>query len=252
MMSEKANDTSTARTTAERAVSGVNSAPINLRKSLTGRQRAVRIAAVAGVVLLLPYRLRVTGESAVVSSVGTEATAPADGIVRDVRVKEGDPVKAGDSIGVVVGKDGSTLGPITSPIGGVIATPTHALAAKAGSWVHAGDSVATVLDRGKLIVRVSVPQREVSDTRVGQVAAVKLQGYPGQTLAGRVTGISESTHVVRGEVVVPVEVTLDEAPEWLRPGMRGWTKLGGDVTVIGVLIVRRLARSIWIELWSLF
>lgn len=208
---------------------------------------------VLALVLLVPYQLRVAGVARIVSATPTEALSPVDGVVASITAKEGQAVKAGAVLASVTPDGGRPPLSVSSPSEGVVQTPDHELQSRIGTRVKTGDALCSIVDPQKLLVEVEVLQRELSDVAVGAGAAVKLYGYPGDTLHGRVSHIDDQAHMKDGDAVVAVTVTLDEPAAYVRLGMQGWAKIdSGKLQVIGTLMARRFARSLWVELWSLF
>ena len=104
---------------------------------------------------------------------------------------------------VTVRLDIVKIGNTVTPVGGVI---------------EAGESSLFVIeDLNSLIVRVNVPERELSKLSVGQVAELSLDAVPGRTFTGKIALISPYVNAETATFEVRIRVTDTDA--LLRPGM---------------------------------
>ncbi len=110
---------------------------------------------------------------------------------------------------------------ISAPIAGVI----ESLEMRRGMTVMAGQSVARINGLATVWLEVAVPEMYAATVRVGGNAEVRLAGFAGQTLTGRITTIlptlSEATRSLR------VRVELPNHDGRLRPGLSGQVVLKG-------------------------
>ncbi len=110
---------------------------------------------------------------------------------------------------------------ISAPIAGVI----ESLEMRRGMTVMAGQSVARINGLATVWLEVAVPEMYAATVRVGSTAEVRLAGFAGQTLTGRITTIlptlSEATRSLR------VRVELPNRDGRLRPGLSGQVVLQG-------------------------
>ena len=95
------------------------------------------------------------------------------------------------------------VGNTVTPVGGVIDS--------------ADSSLFVVEDLDSLIVRVNVPERELSKLSVGQVAELGFDAVPGRGYAGKIALISPYINVQTATFEVRIRVTDTDA--LLRPGM---------------------------------
>jgi len=95
------------------------------------------------------------------------------------------------------------VGNTVTPVGGVIDS--------------ADSSLFVVEDLDSLIVRVNVPERELSKLSVGQVAELGLDAVPGRTFAGKIALISP--YVNAATATFEVRIRLTDTDALLRPGM---------------------------------
>jgi membrane fusion protein (multidrug efflux system) len=95
------------------------------------------------------------------------------------------------------------IGNTVMPAGGVIATSDSALF--------------VIEDLDSLILRVNVPERELSKLSVGQVAELGFDAVPGRTFAGKIALISPYVNAETATFEVRIRVTDTDA--LLRPGM---------------------------------
>jgi HlyD family secretion protein len=81
-----------------------------------------------------------------------------------------------------------------------------------------------IADLGTMEAWVEVDETEVVNVELGQPAVIEIDAFPGREFAGRVTEIGNSplrvrTGASREAVDFEVKITLDEAPQSIRPGL---------------------------------
>ncbi|OGQ48459.1 MAG: hypothetical protein A3H42_06045 [Deltaproteobacteria bacterium RIFCSPLOWO2_02_FULL_46_8] len=112
---------------------------------------------------------------------------------------------------------------IKAPLDGVILTVIHEI----GEVVSAGSPVVTLGDRSKLWVRVFVPEGYINRVHMDQPTTIKFDGLS-KKFKGHITTISPMAEFTPRNVQTPeervtqtfaVKVTLDEAPDYIRPGV---------------------------------
>ena len=106
-----------------------------------------------------------------------------------------------------------------------------------GDLVGAGQPFLTLLEPEELWVRVYVPETRLAGVRVGQGAAITVDGISGRIFSGRVTEIRSrgeytprniQTLDQRNDQVFGVKVRFEPAPE-LKPGMAALVRLLPEV-----------------------
>jgi multidrug resistance efflux pump len=140
---------------------------------------------------------------------------------------------------------------VVSPITGVITT--HKLKEKIGGNVRKGDVIAVVHDMNIVTAEISVPERDISEVKLGQRVLLRARAFPQSGFEGKVTLIapiatrpSESL----GERMVLVVTQLENADLLLKPEMSGNAKIYCGKRRLLELMTRRLARFIRVEFWS--
>lgn len=91
-----------------------------------------------------------------------------------------------------------------------------------GTLNNPGTVLLTIADMGTLEAVVEVDETEVVQVALGQPAIVEIDAFPGREFPGSVTEIGNSPIRSGGTqqaVDFLVKVTLDEAPEGIRPGL---------------------------------
>ena len=150
---------------------------------------------------------------------------------------------------------------VRSPVAGTVATPTKELAALVGQEVRQGDLIAKVYELNRLTIEVSVPEREIAAVRVGQPVALKARAYPDRTFRGVVTAIATSADAeppategasatARNPRTILVTSEIDNGSLLLKPGMSGEAKVFGDRLRLVDIVLRRLALTVKVNLWS--
>jgi len=150
---------------------------------------------------------------------------------------------------------------VRSPVSGIVATPARELADLAGQNVQQGSLLAKVYDLKRLTVEVTVPEREIAAVRVGEPVALKARAYPNRTFHGVVTAIATSADAgpsptesasaaARSPRSILVITEIDNDSLLLKPGMSGEAKVFGDRLRIVDVVLRRLALTLKVNLWS--
>jgi multidrug resistance efflux pump len=150
---------------------------------------------------------------------------------------------------------------VRSPVSGIVATPARELADLAGQNVQQGSLLAKVYDLKRLTVEVTVPEREIAAVRVGEPVALKARAYPNRTFHGVVTAIATSADAgpsptespsaaARSPRSILVITEIDNDSLLLKPGMSGEAKVYGDRRRIVDVVLRRLALTVGVNLWS--
>lgn len=91
---------------------------------------------------------------------------------------------------------------LTSPISGVILQRLR----EPGDLIQPGNEVLQIADFNRVQVRVEVSEKELANIRIGQSVNVKLDAFPQETIAGRVTRISPAADATAR--LVPIEVII--------------------------------------------
>jgi len=108
---------------------------------------------------------------------------------------------------------------LVAPASGVVL----ARVAQSGEVVQPGQTVLQVADMNSpLVLRLPVPDRDVSSLRLGQSVQITLDALPGQVLGGQIVKLGEVANTQTGAVEVEVEVP--SRPQ-LRSGMIASAKL---------------------------
>ena len=122
---------------------------------------------------------------------------------------------------------------IRSPISGVI---TERLI-EVGDLVNINQQTFTVEDFTPLWSRIFVPERELSQIRVGQQATLRFQAYPEKTFQGRIQMINPTVDPESGTVKVTLEVLRTKG--LLRPGMFGTVYIATETREKALVIPKR-------------
>ena len=102
---------------------------------------------------------------------------------------------------------------IKAPIAGIL----NELPAEAGEWVSKGNTIAQIVEIGKMKVVIQVPERDIHYLRLGSNIQMTVDALDAVTVQGQVTYISEiadeATRTTR------VEVVVDNSNRSLKGGM---------------------------------
>lgn len=115
---------------------------------------------------------------------------------------------------------------VTAPVAGVLAE----LSLQEGQWVQSGQTLARVVQPGRLKAEIRINQTQAQDVVVGQVALIDTRS---DTIEGHVVRIDPS--VQNGSVTIDVALP-DELPRSARP----------DLSVDGNVIIERLDDVVYV------
>jgi macrolide-specific efflux system membrane fusion protein len=177
----------------------------------------------------------------VISTTGTvlpknrlEVKSPVSGRVEEILVKEGDKVKAGQTIAwmssteraalidAARGKDEGSQAywqetykpiPLVAPIDGDVIVAT----VQPGQTITTSDAVIVLSDR--LIVRAQVDETDIGKVKEGQAATVILDAYPDNRVRGKVEHIYHESQTVNNVTIYEVDILPEDLPAFFRSGM---------------------------------
>jgi multidrug resistance efflux pump len=156
---------------------------------------------------------------------------------------------------------------VTSPVAGIVTTPSDELKEKVGQVAREGDLIAKIHQLDEVEVQTPVSEKDIGDIKVGQRVALKARAYPDETFFGAVTAIgatvqtpppaavgSASTALTANSAsgsakTVLVTTRIANHDLLLKPGMTGIVKISCGERRIFDLLTRRLARTIKVEYW---
>ncbi len=113
---------------------------------------------------------------------------------------------------------------LTSPIRGVVLRKNL----EAGETANPGVSILTLVDLSDLWLRAYVPETEIGRIKVGQLARIKIDAFPGRAFGGRLVEIASEaeftpknvqTQKERVNLVFRIKIGVDNPEGILKPGM---------------------------------
>ncbi len=136
-------------------------------------------------------------------------------IIEKVKV-DGEGVNKGEAIAYI---DRDEVGlkfekaPIESPLAGIVGR----VYVDIGENVNSQTPVALVIDITKVKIGLDIPQNYLPKVSLGQEAEITLDAYPQEMFVGKVTKISPVVSLENR--AAPIEITLDNPRQRLKPGM---------------------------------
>jgi putative peptide zinc metalloprotease protein len=140
---------------------------------------------------------------------------------------------------------------VPSPIAGVVVTPK--LEEMVGRQVARGDLIANVHALDHVTAEIAVPERDISEVRVGQPIVLKARAFPGTSFEGAVASIAPTARKpVKGAFDHTVRVTTElvNPGRVLKPEMTGNAKIDCGPRRLLEIVTRRFARYVRVEFWS--
>lgn len=163
-----------------------------------------------------------------------EIKPPINGRIDEILVKEGEDVKAGQTLVWMSSTERAALldaarargpdemkywegvykpTPLISPIDGEVIVSTD----EPGQVVTSADAVVVLSDR--LIVQAQVDETDIGKVRIGQDALIGLDAYPAIKVRGKVDHIYYESKIVNNVTIYQVDILPDEVPDVFRSGM---------------------------------
>ncbi len=136
---------------------------------------------------------------------------------------------------------------VVAPAAGVVLTPR--LEERLGSWFDAGSTVAWIGDPDWVELELHVPQSDVADVQLEDRVRARSPAQPSVTFQGKVTAIAPRADTLGGLVTYTVHAILDNRQRLLRPGMEARAKVLTRPRPLAVMIFRRPARWLRMNLW---
>ena len=112
---------------------------------------------------------------------------------------------------------------LVAPFAGVVVSGD--LSQRLGSPVERGEVLFEVAPLDEYRVVLEVDERDIPRVEVGDVGSLALAAMPGKALALSVSKVTPVSTVAEGRNLFRVEAQIDEAPAFLRPGMKGVGKI---------------------------
>ena len=113
---------------------------------------------------------------------------------------------------------------VASPLAGRVLSKNY----EKGEFVNAGSAIATIGDMRDCWVKIYVATEQLGRIRLGQAAKVKIDAYPDRLFRGEIKEISQNaeytprqsiTQRERANMVFAVKVKIDNAEEFMKPGL---------------------------------
>ena len=113
---------------------------------------------------------------------------------------------------------------VASPLAGRVLSKNY----EKGEFVNAGSAIATIGDMRDCWVKIYVATEQLGRIRLGQAAKVKIDAYPDRIFRGEIKEISQNaeytprqsiTQRERANMVFAVKVKIDNAEEFMKPGL---------------------------------
>jgi len=187
-----------------------------------------------------------------------EIKPPINGRIDEILVKEGDMVKAGQTLAWMSSTERAALldaakahgpeavkywedvikrAPLMSPIDGEVIVSQD----ESGQIVTSADAVLVLSDR--LIVQAQVDETDVGGIRVGQEASISLDAYPKISVKGTVDHIYYESTLVNNVTIYKVDIVPETVPAVFRSGMTATVniteKTKDDVLLVPLEAVKR-------------
>ncbi|MDD5495949.1 MAG: efflux RND transporter periplasmic adaptor subunit [Candidatus Omnitrophica bacterium] len=163
-----------------------------------------------------------------------EIKPPINGRIDKILVKEGERVKAGQTLALMSSTERAALldaarargpeemkywedvykaTPLITPIDGEVIVSTD----EPGQTVTSSDVVVVLSDY--LIVQAQVDETDIGKVKFGQRAGITLDAYPEIKIAGKVDHIYYESEVVNNVTIYKVDILPDSVPDVFRSGM---------------------------------
>ncbi|WP_163933382.1 efflux RND transporter periplasmic adaptor subunit [Paraferrimonas sp. SM1919] len=134
---------------------------------------------------------------------------------------------------------------VATPFAGIVVAGD--LSQSMGAPVQKGDILMQIAPLDKYRVILHIDEKQIRQINLGQSGTLVLSSMPGQGLNFTVKRLTPMAEVVDGQNIFKVEAELDEAPQWLRPGMQGAGKVEIEQRSYLWIATRNFVH--WFKLW---
>jgi multidrug resistance efflux pump len=134
---------------------------------------------------------------------------------------------------------------IKAPIDGVVISGD--LKRAEGAPVVVGQALYEIAPLGNMLVEVAIPDDEIAHVQKGQRVAISFDADPSVRWTGQLASIQPRAEARDNDNVFIAEVTLDNAGQTLRPGMKGRAKVEADTHTIAWVALHRPWN--WLMAW---
>ena len=157
------------------------------------------------------------------------------GVIKQVYVEEGEPVKAGQSLVQIFSPGANMDEEIISPINGVLLERLF----EPGELAEPGNVVMVVADLSKLELKVYAPEDQYGQFALGQVYPVTVDSFPNTTFNGTISQIAEQAEFTPRNVTtisarkstvyaITLDIENSDSTDNLIPGMPADVHFGGN------------------------
>ena len=133
----------------------------------------------------------------------------------------------------------------SAPFDGIVVSGD--LSDQLGAPVERGEILFTIAPLDEYRVALQVSENEISSVEVGQEGQLVLAANPGVVLPIRIETITPVSTVADGKNTFRLEASLEETPEFLRPGMQGAARIEIDERSVGWIWTHEFVQ--WLRLW---
>ena len=127
---------------------------------------------------------------------------------------------------------------IESPVSGVVLEGLRDRVD--GTPVKRGDVLFEVAPLDRVQVEVEIPAGDVCNVVSGQSVTLWLEGLGGDSLSGKIDGLSPESEVSEGANVFMADVEFDNVQGKMRPGMRGRARIDTPLKPLGWILFQPL------------
>lgn len=119
-----------------------------------------------------------------------------------------------------------------------------------GTYLDAGDLLATIESTGPLHAEIRVPESQIGEVRIGAPVRVRVWAHPNESLHGEVLHIAPNAEEDSYGKTVRVLVSLDDPEGLLRVELTGQGKIASRRLPAAIVFTRAIARFLFVEVWS--
>ncbi len=204
-----------------------------------------------------PVKETVSCKGRVEETTATEVLLPADCVVDEVVVENGQQVKKGDALFTVdktatlsvlsqtdsvaavnAAMEDAVIQTVTAPCDGVVTD----LTVEKGALLYEEDICAVIAESEPVQIRLSIPERNIARVKVGQTVAVSGIGFLKKQYSGHISEIAsvakQQLNGTATETMVEAVVTLDEgqSDDSLRVGLTAKGAITVSTVPVGYIL----------------
>jgi len=179
------------------------------------------------------------------SALADEAIARRDNETAEAQAARADALAARARIELIENRVAAAQ--LRAPLPGVLVEGD--LERRVGAPVATGDRLFVIAAIDSLRAELLIPEGRIAEVEAGSTGELATASFPERRVAFEVERIDPVARVVDGANVFAARVRLEDAPDWMRPGMEGVAKISAGKKPYAWIWTRDVVNWVRMKLW---